>query len=389
MALLRFLKRVLLTVIVVAIVVFVVGIGWVLTHRDDARAWRQVSTIAAGLVDLGGTSEAAGEWLAVDTTAAREVAAGTLPATLVRPDDDDAADPAIVLLVPEGTTGAEEQRVREAQHAIAGAGLSAWAVRVPGGADALVDAAGYEALAGSLAAIASHDTTEDERVSVVAAGPIASLVLVAAASDDLREQIRAVVAVQPIADVRGIVSLATTGSYVRADGRAVRVELSPELRESAGRAVFQAIRADLPDGGPVLEPLLDAAEASDDPLAALELVPPDVAGPELRPLLDVARAETPAEFDAAWDRLPSSFRDAAGERSPLPFAGQVQARVLAVQASEEAWAQEDVARLADALPDARTLELDPEDPGSVVDDPAAVRDLLSVSGWWMRRAGSS
>jgi hypothetical protein len=113
-----------------------------------------------------------------------------------------------------------------------------------------------------------------------------------------------------------------------------------------------------------------------------------VAGPELRPLLDVVASTTRAEFDAAWDRLPATLRDAAVERSPLPFAERVRARVLVVEASDEAWARADVARLAEALPDARTLELDPDDPGGVVDDPASVRELLSVSGWWMRRAGA-
>jgi hypothetical protein len=152
--------------------------------------------------------------------------------------------------------------------------------------------------------------------------------------------------------------------------------------------VLQAVRTELPEPGPVLDAVLDAAERSPDPIAALEVLPAAVAGPDLAPVLAVLRADTPAAFDAAWDRLPQTFRDAAQERSPLPVAGTVRARVLVVQATDDAWARSDVARLADALPDARTLEVDAEDPGAVVDDAAAIRDLISVSGWWLRRAGA-
>ena len=387
MRVLRFIRRLVIVAVVLIVVVAVAAVLWLLTHRDEARTWRQVTAIGAELTDLGAVDRI-GEALAADTKSARTVQVGELPATLVTPDDGASTHPAMVLLVPEGTNGAEERRVRDVQHALAGARIAAWAVRVPGNDDALVDPTAYPRLERALSAIAAHESTRDRRLSVLAIGPTASLVLVAATSGPIAKDLQAIVAVQPVADVRGLVALATTGAFVDASGRERRIETTPELRSSAARAVLQAVRQELPDGGPVLDKLLDAAEASPDPLAALEVLPEDVAGPELQPILAVLRTDTPAAFDTAWDQLPKGFRDAAQERSPLPVASRVRARVLVVEATDDEWARSDVRRLAETLPDARTLELQAKDPGALVDDAAAIRDVLSVSEWWLRRAGA-
>lgn len=384
---LRSIQRLILIVVVLTIIALVAGVVWLATHRDDARTWRQVTAIGAQLGDLGWI-DPIGEALSVDTSIARTEQVGTLPATLVTPDDGDENHPAIVLLVPEGTIGSEERRVRDVQHAIAGASMSAWAMRVPADDHALVDPTAPDRLVDALSAIVAHETTRDRHLSVIAVGPTASLVLVAAAEGPVASDLAAIVAVQPIADVRALVALASTGAYVDAAGRQHRADPSPQLRGSAGRAVLQAVRAGLPERDPVLDSMLDAAERSPDPLASLKVLPDAVAGPELAPVLAVLRADTPAEFDAAWARLPAGFRDAAQERSPLPGAGTVRARVLVVQATDDEWARSDVERLAAALPDARTLQVDATDPGAVIDDAAAIREILSVSGWWMRRAGA-
>lgn len=388
MRILRFIKRLILLVLVLVVVGAVAAIVWIMRNPDDARTWRQVTAIGSQLSDLGAV-DSVGELIAVEIAKARTEEVGGLPATLVTPADGGDAHPAIVLLVPEGTSDSDDARVREVQHAVAGAKLSAWAIRVPSGDDALTDPATYEDLVSALGQVAGHETTEDRHVSVLAIGPTASLVLVAAASSDIARDIEAIVAVQPLADVRGLVALATTGSYVDAAGVEQRTELGPELRASAGRAILQAVRVELEaEPNPVLEALLDTAEASDDPLAALRVLPDDVAGPSLAPVLAVLRSETGAEFDAAWDQLPASFRDAALERSPLARAEAVRSRVLVVRATDDAWAAVDVERLASELPDARTLQLEAKDPAGLLDDPAALRDVLSVSEWWMRRAGA-
>ncbi len=386
MRVLRFIRRFLLIAVILVIVVLVAGVVWLLTHRDDARTWRQVTVIGAQLTDLG-RFDRIGELLAADTSTARTQQVGTLPATIVTPDDGGEAHPAIVLLVPAGTSEAEERRVRDVQHAVAGAGLSAWAVRVPGD-DALAASTASDQLVDALAAIVRHDTTRDRHISVIAVGPTASIVLVAAASGPIAADLEAIVAVQPVADVRGLVALATTGVYVDAAGREHRAEPSPELRASAGRAVLQAVRVELPNPNPVLDSVLDTAARSLDPLATLKVLPDAVAGPKLAPVLAVLRADTTAEFDAAWNRLPVGFREAAQKRSPLPVAGTVRARVLVVQATDEEWARSDAERLTAELPDARMIEADPEDPGAVIDQATAIRDLLSVSEWWIRRAGA-
>ncbi len=384
---LRFIRRLVLIVVVLVVVSAVAGGIWLATHRDEARAWRQVTTIGAQLTDLGAV-DGLGERLARDTTPAKAVTVGALPSTLVAPGDGEPAHPAVALLVPEGTDGTEERRVRDVQHALASARMSAWAVRVPSDEDALVDPTAAVRVEGALGAIAAHPSTSDRHVSVLAIGPTASLVLVAAADGAIADDIEAIVAVQPIADVRGLVGLATTGAFVDETGRVRRVEARPELRESAGRAVLQTVRRELPKEGRVVDALLDAAEASPDPIAALKVLPDSAAGPRLAPILAVLRTESPAEFDAAWDRLPESFRTAALERSPLPIASRVRARVLVVQATDDEWARSDVARLASTLPDARTLEVDAADPAGLVDDPRAIRDVLSVSAWWLQRAGA-
>lgn len=387
MRVLRFIRRLVIVVVALVVIAAVAGGIWLATHREEARTWRQVTVIGAQLTDLGAVDRL-GERLAVDTSDAREEQVGALPATLVTPEDGDDRHPAIVLLVPDGTSDAEERRVRNVQHAVAGARIAAWAIRVPADDDALVDSTASTQLEAALSAVAAHRTTRDHHASVLAVGPTASLVLVAAANGPLANDLEAIVAVQPIADVRSLVGLATTGAFVDAAGNEHKGEASDELRASAGRAVLQAVRRELPDGGPVLDTALDAAEASSDPLAALKVVPDEAAGPGLAPILEVLRTDSAAAFDEAWDKLPASFRDAAQERSPLPVAGQVRARVLVVQATDDEWARADVARLAKELPDARTLEVPADDPAGLVDDAAAIRDVLSVSEWWLRRAGA-
>ena len=371
MRVLRLIGRLLLLLAVLLVVVLVAAGIWAATHRDQARALRQAATIGGALSGVDRLESIAAR-LAQDTEPARREDAGAFPATLVAAGDG-ARHPAIVVLVPDGTTAVEERNLRDAQHAIAGAGLAAWTVRVPITDRALVDDAAERRLAAALDAIAAHPATADRAVSVVAFGPTASLTLaVAATSSDARD-LRAVIAVQPLIDIGALVEH--------------RAELSPELRARVGRALVEVVRQEVGPTSPLVASLLEVAVESDDPLSALQSIPPRAAGPRLAPMLAVLQSDSTAGFDAAWDQLPQAIRDTALRNSPITFADEVDARVLVVDTTDDPWLRAEAERLQEELDDARVVAIDASTAGRV-DDELGVREALSVSAWWLRAAGS-
>lgn len=384
--------RTLLRILGVASLVLAVGLlVWTLTHRDQARGWRQAATIGAGLSGDGSSRSIVGR-ATREPRPARTSTAAELPATVVHPAGATGdRHPALALLVPELTDRAEEQQIAELQRSVARAGIAAWAVRVPGSVERIGSVADAARVEAALRAIVDDPTTRDEAISVAGAGSIGSQALLAAASPALRDRIRGVLAVQPVADVQGLVRLAVTGTTRDAAG-ADRAHPSATLvRAAAGAEIVETLEREVADAGPLLGTVLRSAGRSPDPLAALVQIPAAAYPPRLAPVHDLLTAAGPVAFDAAWARLPAGLRGAAEQRSVLTGASCIRARVLLVVPEDDRrLPAADAARIAAVIPDARVVRtpLLGLQGRSVQDAPwSEVRAVLSSAAWWLQRVG--
>lgn len=350
-----------------------VSVVWVLTHRDQARGYRQAVVIAARLSDSSSALRA----VAPIDSGVQPVATtmlGRYPATHVKPAGSEPA-PAVVLFVPNGTTTANERHIVRVQRAYAAAGIAAWAVRVPAVDVILASEQSSRIVEEIVTRIAVDEGARPGHISIVAAGPVASLALRAAAGDGPgSDEIRAIIAIQPIADLRVLIRRALTDPT-----------FDPDLRRDAGRALARAARSRVGDRSRIAALLLDNARASDDPIATLRAIPPQVVPASVAGIMTALRATTPAQFDQAWPNTPAGLRASVDRSSPLPIVDRIDARVLLVDdADPGSITRSDVAALADRLDDARTITIDADDPASSI----GVRELLGVSAWWLQRAGA-
>lgn len=380
-----FLRRsFLITAGLAVLVVLVVGVWWV-THREESRGMRAAVLVASEFEQIPVATRIA-RWGSdePEPTDVREV--GGLPATLVRPGAGHAA-PAMVLLVPEGTTAAEGADVVAVQRGLARAGASAWAFRTPDLGASMGTEASQERIERAVQEIARDTTTKDRHVALIAVGPQASQALVAAARPDLRAAVRGVVAVQPVADLRGAVQLAVTGITIDADGTQRQLTEASPARLDAARALVAVVRTHVPEDAPSLVTrIVDRAERSTDPIGELRSIPARLLTDDLRPIRAVLDASDVASFTTAWNALPADLRAEADAVSPSTGAADISARVLLVTPTDDsAWPGADADRLHAALDDSRRLETSLFGPGSSDVDItfADARRLGRELGWWL------
>lgn len=356
-----------LLLIVLATVLFVVG--WVLTHRDTVRGYRQAAVVGARLT----THSQAQRWtgpLAHDVQPAQLRQIGEYPATVVRPTGT-APLPAVVIFVTGAVTQADISR---AQHALAAGGMSVWAVRTPEFDEILLRNEASQMVDQVADHVAGDPGTRDRHVSLIAAGPVASLALQSAArGSSATADIRAIIAAQPIADLRVLIRRALTDAT-----------FDPDVRRQAGRALARVARERVGQRSRLVGLLLDRAIESDDPITQLRVISPDLAPPSLRGMLTVLHATTPDEFDTAWPQVPAGLRARVARSSPALVAEQVTARVLLVDdARPGSITAPDVAALSEQLRDTRTITIDPSAAASTID----VRGAFGTAAWWLERAG--
>ncbi|MCW2960137.1 MAG: hypothetical protein JWM90_524 [Thermoleophilia bacterium] len=382
---LRLSVRVLLGVLLLVILLVA---GWGLTHRDEARGLRTALVVASELEDVPGSAVARWGTDAPRATVVRQV--GDLPATLTQPADGS-SHPAVALLVPNGTTAEEARDAANLQRGLARAGLAAWAVRTPNPGSGLASDDSQQRLEAALLAIANDPTSRDSKLSLVATGSLGSQALVAAGTPELRSAIRGVVAVQPVADLRGVLQLAVTGITVGANGIERQHPAASDVRTVAGRSVVEVLQAHAEaNESRLLDAVLEEAARSDDPIATLRGVPASALTPTLRQVRAVLDATDTAGFAAAWDVLPADLRADAESASPTSVAREIDARVLLlVPVDDSAWPSEDASRLQERLPNVRLVESDVLDPGASVEqlELGDVRSLAAALGWWLAEAG--
>jgi hypothetical protein len=333
---------------------------------------RQAAVVAAHLGE-NATALRAVAPLDGDTESLEVVRIGPYPATLVRPSGGESA-PAVIVFVPSEATRANDRDIARLQHALAAAGIVGWAIRVPSTDRILAPGAANQVVDQVVRYVASDAGTRRRHVSIIAAGPVASLALRSAARSDPAADVRAVIAVQPIADLRVLIRRALTDAT-----------FDPETRRAAGRALARAARARVDERSRITLLLFDRAIASNDPIRVLRAIPPQAAPVSLRGIFETLRASTPEQFDAAWPRVPDAVRAAVERSSALPIADRIDARVVLVADSRPGSVTgPDVVALGARLKDARTITVDGSNAASSVD----LRELFGVSAWWLQRAGA-
>jgi len=380
----------LVALIAITLVVGTLGV-WTLVDRDGARSWRQAAIISSEVGDVPIGRNVAG-WLTHEPRDVRVLTAGGLPATMIRPGGaEDRTAPAVVVLVPNGTSARELKQLENVQHAVARAGMVAWAVRVPDPGESLGSTRELGKLRSAMLGIASDPSTRDGHVSIIAAGAIASQALVVASEPEVDRFVQAMLVVQPVADVQGLVRLAVTGTARNTLGADVAHPAAARLRRTAARALVRTLREQAPNTlSPIVGRLLDAAIDQDDPLAALRRIPPRLLRGDLRALRRVLTTDDPRQFDAAWTLLPASLLMEASALSPTEVVADLDARVLLGGPLDDTqYPIEDTFRIAAQLNDRRVrvtrlLDVDGRADASSAGARSTVRDIA----WWLEQAGS-
>jgi hypothetical protein len=128
----------------------------------------------------------------------------------------------------------------------------------------------------------------------------------------------------PFADLRGMVQLATTGSYLQ-DERRVTHEAGPFLALVIARSLAVGVAG---QGGERMRALLAAVDDDDpDPLAQLRLADPGSLGGDGAALRSLLLNTDPARFAELYAALPTVIRSGVERLSPLAGADRLRAPV--------------------------------------------------------------
>lgn len=355
----RFLRLALWAIL---LLVAAVLLAWA-THRDQARAYARAITIGSTLVEVPGASSLT-RALTRDPVVLGVRSAGTLDARASRPGGRAGeTHPAVVMLVPRDATQEELAGIADAQAALARAGLVAWSVRLPTvmTLDSAIDPG--DAVADALVEVTKHPLTRGGSVAIVGAGPGASIGILAAADPRLAGKVSAIVALQPFADVQGVLRLVVTGTTRMPNGRDVPHEGGRGMQRAAARAILGALaRAGL-DRRAV--GVLDRAiTVADRPLQPLLAIPAQLLPDDLRPAVAVLTARGPHEFDRAWGDLPRVLRAPADARSPSLVIDRLDAPItFLVPVDDRLLPAADSERLAALAREAHVVRSDLLDPG--------------------------
>jgi pimeloyl-ACP methyl ester carboxylesterase len=164
--------------------------------------------------------------------------------------------------------------------------------------------------------ISTRPDAENGEVAVVGVSTGATLALLAAEDPRLDGRISLVAGVAPFANIRTVLSVATTAHYRRSDGKLVRYEATPFLSYVVARSLVAA----LPPGEDRQELSAEIASVgreNPDPLHDLRSRRTDDLGPQAKSVVRLLANRDPARFEDLYAALPSGVRHELEELSPL------------------------------------------------------------------------
>ena len=288
----------------------VVVIAPMVVYRDWIGAQTRAATVLATTLETPVLADLAGA-VTREPRLEETTVAGSL-ATVARPAGRGPW-PALVFVNGSTVEGRRHPTVRSLASGLARAGFLVVVPDVPGLATGALSGETVQSTIAVARAVADGDEARAGRVGLVGVSTGGTLALVAAREPGLAGRISVVSGVAPYSDVRQVVRIATTGTYLRA-GRLEPARADPYLLEVVARSLALAI----PPG-----------EERDGLLAALESGEPGVGevaalGPRGQAVARVLLNRDPARFDALYGALDASVRARLERLSPLDGGGRVE-----------------------------------------------------------------
>jgi pimeloyl-ACP methyl ester carboxylesterase len=342
------------------------------------RAYVRAAIVLATAADV--PVLAAGTRLATSEPRFAELAAGSVPATLVRPGDERHAAP-LVLVNGVTARGRMHPDVRRLAAGLARAGFR---VLVPDPRGLAAGELTQDTLADTVTAVREHAGSGGRRdggIGLVGISAGASLALLAAADASVADRVTVVAGTSPYADLTEVARIATTGTY-RQGGRLVPWRAPPFL----GLVIARSLVAGLAAGADRenLRASLVAPPAA-APLSAVEDASPPLQSDEARALAAFLGNRDPERFDELAAALSARLRQGLAALSPLTVAPSVRARVELVSAPRDAYfplAESRALAIATGGRLTTTLLLEHADPALGLRRPRELERLVS----WVARS---
>ena len=304
-----------LALVVVVAVLVVAGRSWI---DAQARAVVVVPSVL-GTPVLTPTVEAVTEEPVVEDT----VFAGR-PALVAKPEGEG---PWPALLFVNGTIreGRNYQPVQNLARGLARAGYLVVVPDLPGLTTNEITEATVSSTVEMARAVADRPDAESGRVGLIGVSTGATLALLVAEDEEVRDRVSVVAGVAPYTDIQTVLNIATTGHY-RDGEKYVPYEADPFLSYVIAKSMLAA----LPPGEDrdALRAELEEIDRLDqNPLAGLRARPTDDLSPEARSVVELLANEDPERFDGLYEALPSEIRERMDRLSPLAGDEQITAPV--------------------------------------------------------------
>ena len=294
-----------LALVVVVAVLVVAGWSWI---DAQARAVVVVPSVLETPV-LTPAAEAVTEEPVVEDT----VFAGR-PALVAKPEGEG---PWPALLFVNGTIreGRNYQPVQNLARGLARAGYLVLVPDLPGLTTDEITEETVSSTVEMARAVADRPDAESGRVGLIGVSTGATLALLVAEDEEVRDRVSVVAGIAPYTDIQTVLNIATSGHY-RDGEEYVPYEADPFLSYVIAKSMLAA----LPPGEDrdALRAELEEIDRLDqDPLAGLRARPTGDLSPEARSVVELLANEDPERFDELYEALPSEIRERMERLSPL------------------------------------------------------------------------
>lgn len=362
-------------VAVSAVVVLLAAVCW-----SWISAQARATVVLASVMETPVLSSAVG-WMTGEPRMEDGFVAGN-PALVVRPAGEG---PWPAVFFVNGTTpeGREHPDVRRLAEGLARAGYLVFVPDLPGlRSDELTPDTVSETIEVA-ASVAGRAEARGGEVGMIGVSTGATLAVLAAKDTALDGWVSVVAGVAPYADIRTVLSIATTGHY-REDGELVRYEAEPFLSYVAARSLV----AGLPPGEDrrTLLSELDAVDRLDpNPLSVFRDRPLGDLDPEARSVVELLANEDPGRFDSLYAELPEKTRADLAKLSPLAGDGRIEAPVeLASAPRDRYFPTSESYALKSIAPDLRVTVTGALDHADLEFSPARLPAFIRMNGFVVR-----
>ena len=294
-----------LALVVVVAVLVVAGWSWI---DAQARAVVVVPSVLETPV-LTPAAEAVTEEPVVEDT----VFAGR-PALVAKPEGEG---PWPALLFVNGTIreGRNYQPVQNLARGLARAGYLVVVPDLPGLTTDEITEETVSSTVEMARAVADRPDAESGRVGLIGVSTGATLALLVAEDEEVRDQVSVVAGVAPYTDIQTVLNIATTGHY-RDGEEYVPYEADPFLSYVIAKSMLAALSPG-EDRDALRAELEEIDRLDQDPLAGLRARPTGDLSPEARSVVELLANEDPERFDELYEALPSEIRERMERLSPL------------------------------------------------------------------------